>query len=122
MRSSNDFSADGAMFGNAIIAPCTLLTEGIIMGDWTENIIDQIENKTEKIEALPMWGGSDADTVLCDLMGQVDFECNGIAQDIFDMWKRKDDSGRKAIEQMFYLFTEVTFDNYLMKCDKALSD
>lgn len=38
------------------------------------------------------------------------------------MWKRKDESGRKAIEQMFYLFTEVTFDNYLLKCDKALSD
>ena len=25
-------------------------------------------------------------------------------------------------EQMFYLFTEATFDNFLMKCDKALSD
>ena len=96
--------------------------EGIIVGDWTENMIEQIEDKTEKIEVLPMWGGSDADTVLCDLMEQVDFECNGIAQDIFDMWKRKPESGRKAIEQMFYLFTEVTFDNYLMKCDKALSD
>lgn len=43
--------------------------EGIIVGDWTENMIEQIEDKTEKIEALPMWGGSDADTVLCDLMG-----------------------------------------------------
>lgn len=91
------------------------------MSNWTENMIDQIEDKTEKIEAMPMWGGSDADTILCDLMEQTDFECNGIAQDIFDIWKRNDDSGRKAIEHMFYLFTEVTFDNYLMKCDKALS-
>lgn len=92
------------------------------MSNWTENMIDQIEDKTEKIEAMPMLGGSDADTILCGLMEQTDFECNGIAQDIFDMWKRNDESGRNAIEQMFYLFTEVTFDNYLMRCDKALSD
>ena len=91
------------------------------MSNWTENMIKQIEDKTEKIEAMPMWGASEANTSFYALREETEFECNGIAQDIFDMWKRKDDSGRKAIEQMFYLFTEVTFDNYLMRCDKALS-
>lgn len=91
------------------------------MSSFTEYMIEQIEDKTKKVEALPMWGGRDADTVLCDLMEQADFECNGLAQDIFIMWKCSDESARYAIEKMFYLFTEVPFDAYLMRCDKALS-
>lgn len=91
------------------------------MSSFTEYLIDQIEDKTKKVEALPMWGGRDADTILCDLMEQADFECNGIAQDIFLVWKHSDKSGRDAIEYMFYLFTEVPFDAFLMRCDKALS-
>lgn len=91
------------------------------MSSFTEYLIDQIEDKTKKVGALPMWGGRDADTVLCDLMEQTDFECNGIAQDIFIMWKHSDSSGRDIIEHMFYLFTEVPFDAFLMRCDKALS-
>lgn len=31
------------------------------------------------------------------------------------------ESARDAIEHMFYLFTEVPFDAFLMRCDKALS-
>ena len=92
------------------------------MSNLTEYLIDQIEDKTKKVERCPMLGGCDADTILCDLMEQTDFECNGIAQDIFLVWKHSDKSGRDAIEYMFYLFTEVTFDSYLMRCDKALSN
>lgn len=55
------------------------------------------------------------------MMKLTDFERNGIAQDIFLAWKYSDESGRDAIEKMFYLFTEMTFDAFLMRCDKALS-
>lgn len=92
------------------------------MSSWTENMIEQIEYGIEKIGEMQTWGGNDADTILCDLMEETDFACNGIAQDIFDMWKRKDASGRKAIEQMFYLFTEVEFDRYLTMCNKAINE
>lgn len=91
------------------------------MTDFIEYMIEQIEDKTKKVEALPMLGGRDADTVLCDLMEQTDFECNGIAEDIFIAWKYSDESARDAIEKMFYLFTEVPFYAYLIRCDKALS-
>lgn len=96
------------------------------MSSFTEYMIEQIEDKTKKVKAFPMWGGCDADTIdadtiLCDLMEQTDFERNKIAQDIFIAWKYSDENSRDAIEKMFYLFTEVPFDAFLMRCDKALS-
>jgi hypothetical protein len=77
-------------------------------------MIEQVEELNDK--SAEMAYGIDADTILCDLMDESDFEVSGLAQDIFDMWKRKDNSGRKAVEQMFYLFTEVEFDRYLTMC------
>lgn len=92
------------------------------MSSFTEYMIEQIEDKTKKrAKVLPMWRGHDADIVLCNLMKQTDFERNGIAQDIFLTWKYSDENSRDAIEKMFYLFTEVPFDAFLMRCDKALS-
>lgn len=92
------------------------------MSSFTEYMIEQIEDKTKnRVKALPMCGGRDADTVLCDMMEQTDFERNRIAKDIFISWKYSDESARDAIEHMFYLFTEVPFDAFLMRCDKALS-
>ena len=92
------------------------------MSSFTEYMIEQIEDKTKKrAKVLPMWKGHDADIVLCDLMKQTDFERNGIAQDIFIAWKCSDESARYAIEKMFYLFTEVPFNAFLMRCDEALS-
>lgn len=92
------------------------------MSSFTEYMIEQIEDKTKKkAKVLPMLRGHDADIVLCDMMKQTDFERNGIAQDIFIAWKYSDENSRDAIEKMFYLFTEVPFDAFLMRCDKALS-
>lgn len=92
------------------------------MSSFSEYMIEQIEDKIKKkTKVLPMWRGHDADIVLCDLMKQADFERNGIAEDIFIAWKYNDENGRDVIEKMFYLFTEVPFDAFLMRCDKALS-
>lgn len=93
------------------------------MSSFTEYMIEQIEDKTKKrAKVLPMWRGHNADIILYDVMKSTDFERNGIAQDIFLAWKYSDESGRDAIEKMFYLFTEMTFDAFLMRCDKVLSD
>lgn len=96
--------------------------KGKTMSSFTEDMIEQIEYKTKKrTKLLPMWKGHDADIVLYDLMKQTDFDRNGIAQDIFTEWKCSDESARCAIEKMFYLFTEVKFNAFLMRCDEALS-
>ena len=44
----------------------------------------------------------DADTILNDLIQENDFEFTGIAQDIFNIWKKTKD--KKAVEEMFFEF------------------
>lgn len=61
----------------------------------------------------------DADTILLDLIDQCDFEFSGLAQDIFDTWKASID--KKAVERMFYLFTDMEFEKYLSKCKEEIT-
>lgn len=61
----------------------------------------------------------DADTILADLVQNCDYEFIGFAQDIFNIWKESSD--KKAVEQMFYEFTDMEFDDYLMKCKKEIT-
>lgn len=56
----------------------------------------------------------DADTILNDLIQENDFEFTGIAQDIFNIWKKAKD--RKAVEEMFFEFVGIEFKEYLEKC------
>ena len=58
----------------------------------------------------------DADTVLADVMEESDFEMTGIAEGIFRIWEESKD--RIAVEQMFYAFTNMCFDDYLKMCIK----
>ena len=55
----------------------------------------------------------DADTILVDVIQKNDFEITGIAQDIFNIWRNSSD--RKAVEQMFFEFTDMEFKDYLKK-------
>lgn len=61
----------------------------------------------------------DADTILVDIVKSVDCEFTGFAQDIFNIWKHSAD--KRAVEEMFYEFTGVEFEDYLDKCINEIS-
>lgn len=61
----------------------------------------------------------DADTILVDLVEASDMQFNGFVQDIFNIWKKSSD--KEAVEQMFYEFTGVEFEEYLLKCKNKIT-
>ena len=56
----------------------------------------------------------DADTILIDCIEENELELTGIAQDIFNIWKKTKD--KKAVEEMFFEFIGIEFKEYLEKC------
>lgn len=97
-----------------------------------ENVLKKLENLTEsscvaelikEVENLndntPNGVIHDADTILADIVENCDFEFTGISQDIFNIWKNSID--KKAVEQMFYEFTDIEFEEYLQKCKEEIS-
>lgn len=61
----------------------------------------------------------DADTILKDIMDEQDFEVSGIAQDIFNIYHKSSD--KQAVKEMFFEFTGMEFDQYLMKCRREIT-
>lgn len=61
----------------------------------------------------------DADTILVDMVQENDFEITGIAQDIFNIWRNSSD--KKAVEQMFFEFTDMEFKDFLEKCKDEIT-
>ena len=61
----------------------------------------------------------DSDTILADLLLNVDNEISGFSQDIFNIYKRSND--KDAVKQMFFEFTDTKFDDYLDKCMKEIT-
>ena len=61
----------------------------------------------------------DSDTILADLLLNVDNEVTGFSQDIFNIYKRSKD--KDAVKQMFFEFTDMEFDDYLDKCMKEIT-
>lgn len=86
------------------------------MGQTMEEMIKNVEKLNNN---TPDGRIIDADTILVDLIQKCDYEFSGIAQDIFGIWKQSTD--KKAVERMFFEFTGVEFDNYLIKCMKEIS-
>lgn len=86
------------------------------MKQTTEEMIKNVEKLNNN---TPDGQIVDADTILVDLIQECDYEFSGIAQDIFNIWKCSTD--KKAVEQMFFEFTGIEFDDYLMKCIKEIS-
>lgn len=61
----------------------------------------------------------DADTILVDLLQENDFEITGISQDIFNIWKASTD--KIAVEQMFFEFVGIEFEEYLKRCKNEIT-
>ena len=83
--------------------------------DETEQAIQTVEDMAEH---LPNGLIRDADTVLVDIIKAVDFEFDGFAQDIFNIWRKSSD--RKSVEQMFFEVTDCEFLDYLKKSQKIM--
>lgn len=82
-----------------------------------------MKKKIEKIEKimgnLPDGIIRDADTVLADIMEDVDMNFSGVSQDIFNIWKNSSD--KAAVEQMFFEFTGYEFPDFLDECQRTLN-
>lgn len=66
-----------------------------------------------------LWNNFDADTILKDIMDEQDFEISGMAQEIFNIYHKSSD--KQAVKEMFFEFTGMEFDQYLMKCSKEIT-
>lgn len=88
----------------------------ILNNDFKEKFIEEIETLNNNV---PNGIITDADTILADLIKECDFEISGIAQDIFNIWKESSD--KESVEKIFYEFTDMEFNKYLMKCLKEIT-
>lgn len=86
------------------------------MNNWTEEMIKEVEELNSNILEGKI---IDVDTILEDLVQNADHEFTGFAQDIFNIWKESTD--KKAVEQMFYEFTDIEFDQYLIRCKEEIT-
>lgn len=95
-----------------------------------ENLLDkkrlefeERSNLIKKVEELnnstPNGQIVDADTILADMVEKADFEISGIAQDIMNVWKNSRD--KKSVEDIFYLFTDIKFKEYLEYCIEEMT-
>ena len=62
----------------------------------------------------------DSDTILAELLDEVDFHFPGISTDIFEIWKKSSD--KKSVEEIFYEFTDIKFETYLEKCIEKMEE
>lgn len=83
---------------------------------WTLDMIDEVEKLNSN---TPDGQIIDSDTILVDLIENNDFEFSGFSQEIFNIYKGSKD--KETVKKMFYEFTGVGFNEYLMKCQKEIS-
>lgn len=79
--------------------------------EWTNDMIEEVERLNDN---TPEGIIRDADTILTDYIDNDDREFPGFAQDIFNIWR--DTTDKSAFRKLFYEFTGVEFDEYLMEC------
>lgn len=82
-------------------------------------IADMVEQVEKLNDNTPDGYIINADTILVDLIEKCDYEFSGFAQDIFNIWSISND--KKSVEQMFYEFTGVEFEDYLEMCLEQIS-
>ena len=78
-------------------------------------------NKEEKVAEVirlyhntPVGKIRDADTILADAIDDADFEVSGIALELMDLWEESCE--KEKLEQVFNLFTNLSFEEYLDRC------
>ena len=81
-----------------------------------DNITENLLKEVEKLNDNTPDGTAicDGDTILADIMEDVNFEENGLSKELFDIYNFTTD--KIAFEDMFLLFTNVSFRDYLLKC------
>lgn len=84
-----------------------------------QELLHDIEEAERLSDNVPDGQIVDADTILADLIQKCDCEMTGFAQDIFNIWKQSSD--KKAVEAMFFEFTDTDFSEYLDLCKKQIS-
>lgn len=84
-----------------------------------KNVRKSIKEIEKLQENTPEGRIVDADTILVDYISVCDYEFPGFAQDIFNIWKKSKD--KKAVEEMFYEFTDTDFETYLDECIYKIS-
>lgn len=89
--------------------------------DGTGRLVAEVEKLEAELERnAPDGPYADADTILADLTDDCDMQFAGVAQDIFNIWKRSRD--KDAVEQMFYEFTDMEFMDYLKLCRDTMAE
>jgi hypothetical protein len=80
------------------------------------NITKMIDEVKRLNSNTPSGCIQDADTILCDIMqsADLDFEITGLAEDLFNIYQNSRD--KQAVKEMFFLFTDMNFEDYLQKC------
>lgn len=93
-------------------------SESALMGelqrrkDLTANLLSQVEKLHNGVII-------DADTILADLIDARKCRFPGLAQDIFNIWETSTD--KRSVEQMFFEFVGVEFNEYLRRCIDGIS-
>ena len=81
-----------------------------------QRLIDDIRELTKKLSDKT--NIYDADTLLKDAVERADFEVNGLAYEIFDIWEKSND--KESIEQVFYNLTDMEFIDFLRRCEEIM--
>lgn len=87
----------------------------------TENLLDEV---IDLHNSTPDGQIQDADTILADIFDKLKDECTdgdltGFSDELFGIWK--DSRDKESVEKMFELFTGVSFENYLLRCQKEIT-
>jgi hypothetical protein len=77
----------------------------------THELVDRVKNL---LVNTPNGMVCDADTILYDAIEEADFEITGIAECVLSAWEKSSD--KNIVEEMFYIFTDMHFTDFLEKC------
>ena len=85
------------------------------------NIAQTIEKVRQLNSNTPNGYIHDADTLLCDIVqnADLDFEITGLAEDLFNIYQNSRD--KQAVKEMFFLFTDMNFEDYLQQCMEKIT-
>ena len=77
----------------------------------TQELVDKVK---DLLANTPNGMVRDADTILYDAIEEADFEITGIAESVLRAWEKSTD--KKSVEEMFYTFTDMHFEDFLERC------